>query len=75
MAETLYPGHRPGTYKPYKTIGGWKVMYLDEHGNLRVADGDKLYPSRQNAYKCSKRLNDVVKATDAMIKKDGAIII
>ena len=63
MAETIFVGDEPGTYKAYKTIGGWKLMFLDENGNSRGVDGDKLYPSRQNAYKRSKKLNDSLEET------------
>lgn len=57
MTETIYVGHKPGIYKPYKTIGGWVVNYLDSTNTLRGVDGGKLYPHRQNAYARSKKLN------------------
>lgn len=77
MSETIFVGHKPGTYKPYKTVGGWKVMYLDEQGNSRPADGDKLYAHRQNAYARAKVLNESI--GDGLmhwfyvdLKKDGS---
>lgn len=60
MSDTIFVGHKPGTYKAYQTIGGWKIQFLDENGNIRSADGDKLYPSRQNAYYRAKILNESI---------------
>lgn len=61
MAETIYVEHRPGTYKAYKTIGGWTVNYLGVNNTLRSVDGGKIHKKRQNAYAKAKRLNDRLK--------------
>jgi hypothetical protein len=77
VGTTIFVGHKPGTYKPYNTIGGWAVMYLDENGNSRNVDGGKVYPHRQNAYNRSKVLNESI--SDGTfhwfyvdLKKDGS---
>lgn len=57
MAETIFVGHTPGTYKVYNTIGGWSIMYLQLDGNSRNVDGGKVYKHRQNAYRQCKHLN------------------
>lgn len=54
---TIFVNHTPNTYKAYKTIGGWTIMFLDDQGNTRNVDGGKIYPNRQNAYARVKRLN------------------
>lgn len=57
MSETIFVGHEPNTYKAYKTVGGWAIMFLDTNGNTRNVDGGKVYPNRQNAYARVRRLN------------------
>jgi hypothetical protein len=68
MADTIFVNHTPNTYKAYKTIGGWSIMFLDHQGNSRNVDGGKVYPNRQNAYARVKRLNHPIKHA---IKKTG----
>lgn len=68
MAETIFVNHIPNTYKAYKTIGGWSIMFLDGKGNTRNVDGGKIYPNRQNAYARVKRLNHPIAHA---IKKTG----
>lgn len=68
MTETIFVGHKPDTYKAYKTVGGWSIMFLDRNGNTRNADMSKVYPNRQNAYARVKRLNHPVQHA---IKKTG----
>lgn len=68
MADTIFVGHKPGTYEHYKTIGGWGVMFLDKDGNTRNADGGKIYAKRQNAWARKDRLNHPIKYA---IKKTG----
>jgi hypothetical protein len=59
MAETIFVGHQPGTYKVYKTIGGYAIMFLDHDGNSRNVDGNQIYEHRQNAYRRAKQLNQI----------------
>lgn len=68
MAETIFVNHTPNTYKAYKTVGGWSIMFLDDKGNTRNVDGGKVYPSRQNAYARVRRLNHPIQHA---IKKTG----
>ena len=70
MADTIFVGHQPNTYKAYKTIGGWGVMFLDDNGNTRNADGGKIHANRQNAYARVKRLNHPIAHK---IKKTGVV--
>lgn len=58
VPQTIFVNHEPGTYKAYKTIGGWTIMFLDENNNSRPADGSKVYKHRQNAYARAKQLNE-----------------
>lgn len=58
MNETIYPAKYYPIYKPYKTIGGWIVLYLTDRYTARNVDGGKVHKSRQNAYAKAKRLND-----------------
>lgn len=45
-------------YKVFKVEGGYQVFWVSED-EVRIADGRvKPYPSRQNAYKRCKQLND-----------------
>lgn len=75
MTETTFVDHEPGTYKVYKTIGGWALMFLDENGNSRNVDGSKVYKHRQNAHRRCKQLNDAIKEIDEQVARDGAIIV
>lgn len=69
-------------YKVLAVEGGWSVFWLetpDAEPRL-IPHTDKLgrvvpYPQRQAAYRRCKKLNDAAKAVDAMIAKDGAIIL
>lgn len=79
MAGTIFVDHQPGTYKVYKTVGGWSILFLDLQGNSRNIDGNHVYPSRQNAYARCKKLNDRLRlpVLDNYLKspdfKDGVI--
>jgi len=72
MSDTIFVDHQPGTYKVYKTVGGWSLMFLDVQGNSRPVDGDKVYPSRQNAYRRCKQLNQniLMKVLENYLKSD-----
>lgn len=63
MPETIFLDHQPGTYKAYKTVGGWGILFLDEKNNSRPADGGKIYKHRQSAYRRCKQLNDSLPQT------------
>jgi len=70
MPETIFVNHEPGTYKAYKTIGGWGVLFLDQNNNSRPADGGKIYKHRQSAYRRCKQLNDSLPQTlEAILRK------
>jgi hypothetical protein len=74
-------------YKVLPVEGGWSVFWvaspdaepmpvprpvlkpMDENGKYEP------YPQRQAAYRRCKKLNDAIKQVDAMIAKDGAIIL
>src|SRR5258708_1887824 len=58
---TIYPDATPGTYKAYKTVGGWVVNYVVDHNTIRPVDGGKVHKKRQNAYAKADRLNHPIK--------------
>jgi hypothetical protein len=60
VATTYFVDHQAGTYKAYKTIGGWSIMFLDEKGNSRPADMGKVYKHRQGAYRRMRQLNEAL---------------
>lgn len=68
-------------YKVLKVEGGWSVFWCEPNTDPRLVPhvngvGQTVpYPQRQAAYRRCKKLNDAVKQVDAMIAKDGAIII
>ncbi len=69
-------------YKVLKVEGGWSVFWIlnpDTEPRL-IPHTNKLgqivpYSKRQAAYRRCKKLNDEVKKIDAMIARDGAIIV
>ena len=69
-------------YKVFKVEGGWSVFWIESLDTEPVLIphvnglGQTVpYPQRQAAYRRCKKLNDAVKEVDAMIAKDGAIIL
>lgn len=57
--QTYFPGHEPGTYRPYKTIGGWVISYLDHNNEIHPASSrEEPYKHRQSAARRAKQLND-----------------
>jgi hypothetical protein len=65
---TIYPDATPGTYKAYKTIGGWVVNFVEDRNTIRPTDGGRVHKNRQNAYARVERLNHPVKHA---LKKHG----
>jgi hypothetical protein len=69
-------------YKVLKVEGGWSVFWqaTPETEPVLVPHTNGLgqvtpYAHRQAAYRRCKKLNEAVKNVDAMIAKDGAIIL
>jgi hypothetical protein len=64
-------------YKVFQVEGGFRVYRVDAEAHpLHVADGRKKpYPQKTNAYRKCRELNKAEQEIDAMIKKDGAIIL
>ncbi len=69
-------------YKVRPVEGGWSVFLIESPDTepQLVPHTNELgkvvpYTHRQAAYRRCKKLNDAVKQVDAMIAKDGAIII
>jgi hypothetical protein len=60
MTDTIYT-QEPGKYHVWKTVGGWKVVFIVDRHNFRDVDGGTLHANRQNAYAKAKRLNDRLK--------------
>lgn len=58
MSQTIFPAKYYPIYKVYQVIGGWTVNYLSDRHTTRSVDGDKLYSTRQAAYRRCKQLND-----------------
>ncbi len=69
-------------YKVFPDGDGWSVFWVENsdteprlvphvNGTGQVVP----YTHRQAAYRRCKKLNDAVKQVDAMIKRDGAIIL
>lgn len=73
-------------YKVLPVEGGWSVFWCEPDTDPVLipkavqrpedeAHKREPYPQRQAAYRRCKKLNDAIKQVDAMIAKDGAIII
>jgi len=63
-------------YKPLKVEGGWLVFFIEEGKPPRLADGRvKPYSQKTHAYRRARKLNKALEEVDAMIKRDGAIIL
>jgi hypothetical protein len=61
-------------YKVHRIGEHWIILY-HEDDDARPVDGGKVYPHRQAAYRRCKRLNEALEVINAMIAKDGAIIV
>jgi len=68
-------------YKARQVEGGWQVFRVDGPDTEpvlipRIKNGKVTpYPYKQGAYRKAKQLNDAEKEIDAMIARDGAIIV
>ena len=69
-------------HKVLKVEGGWSVFWqeTEDAEPTLVPHTNGLgqvvpYTHRQAAYRRAKKLNDAVKNVDALIKRDGAIIL
>jgi len=69
-------------YKVLKVEGGWSVFWIESSDAEPVLTPhtNKLgqvvpYTQRQAAYRRCKKLNDAVKEIDALVARDGAIIL
>jgi hypothetical protein len=75
VSKTIEVGE-PNTYVVRRTIDNcYYIMFINPDRSGRIVDGNKVYPSRQNAYRRCKQLNDAIKDVDDMIDRDGAIIM
>jgi hypothetical protein len=45
-------------FQPRKVGDGWKIVWIYPDGEEKDAEGGKVYPQRQNAYRRAKQLND-----------------
>jgi len=64
-------------YKVLPAEGGWQVFWIERPGTepRRVDGRIEPYRQRQAAYRRCKKLNDAIEKVNAMIAKDGAIIL
>lgn len=63
-------------YKVLKVGDGWLVFYIEEGKPPRPADGRvKPYAQKTHAYRRARKLNKDLQEIDAMIAKNGAIIL
>jgi hypothetical protein len=62
---TIYPAKHYPIYKVWQTVGGWVVVFIEDHYNYRDIDGGKVHKNRQNAYAKAKRLNKTLNASPA----------
>lgn len=64
MTKTIFVGHETGTFKAYYGMGsegvGWYIMFLDSKGNTSYPAGEHAYKHRQNAYRRTKQLNELL---------------
>ena len=60
VQDTIYPAKYYPIYQPYKTVGGWVVMFVEDRCHARNVDGGKIHAKRQNAYAKAKRLNETI---------------
>jgi len=62
-------------YQVQKVTGGYQVFWVENEAAQPRPVRVQPYKQRQSAYRKAKQLNDAAKVIDAMIKKDGAIIL
>jgi hypothetical protein len=62
-------------YKVLSVPGGWQVFWVENEDFQPRPVRVEPYKQRQSAYRKAKQLNNAAKNVDAMIAKDGAIIL
>lgn len=62
-------------YTVFSVEGGYQIFWCPSEHERKPLNNPHVYPQRQSAYRRAKKLNDAIKDVDAMVKRDGAIIL